>query len=221
MHAVGNICISHRVTGSPPRRLRSVTGVVTSRSAKAPLYGHLPGPTSSTGTLCREVNLPATAGRCIRSPDTSAATVPGELPPCRARNTRPIPPEPSLPSRRYVRIVSSIRSQIGAPAALGAGPRDRGSGPAGGSRTRSTTSSAAACARSGGTSSRGSQLPSRCPRFRLSSRASVSRPAAQAVLPTRQDHGRVMKAFESSSGPSGRSQTGHRCRMEHLSTICP
>lgn len=31
MHAVRSICISHRVTDSPPRRLRSVTGAVTAR----------------------------------------------------------------------------------------------------------------------------------------------------------------------------------------------
>jgi NAD(P)-dependent dehydrogenase (short-subunit alcohol dehydrogenase family) len=40
VHVVGSICISHRVTGGPPRRLRSVTGILTSRSAKASPYGH-------------------------------------------------------------------------------------------------------------------------------------------------------------------------------------
>lgn len=39
VHAVGSICIPHRATGSPPRRLRSVTGVSTSRSARR---GRLP-----------------------------------------------------------------------------------------------------------------------------------------------------------------------------------
>lgn len=51
------------------------------------------------------------------------------------------------------------------PVALRAGARDRGVGRRG-SRTRSTTSSAAICSRSGGSSAGGSQLPSRRPRFR-------------------------------------------------------
>ncbi|MFG3371002.1 hypothetical protein ACIPWY_40070 [Streptomyces sp. NPDC090032] len=65
MHAVGSICISHRVTGSPPRRLRSVTGVSTVGSAKASPYGHLPGPASTTRTWC-SAGCPYRAERHVR-----------------------------------------------------------------------------------------------------------------------------------------------------------
>ncbi|GGT85162.1 hypothetical protein [Streptomyces violascens] len=42
--------------------------------ADATVRVHLPGPSSVIRVLSCEVNLPATVGRCGRSPDTPAAT---------------------------------------------------------------------------------------------------------------------------------------------------
>lgn len=197
MHAVGSICIPHRVTGGPPRRLRSVTGVLNSRSAKASPPDHRPGPTSTTRTLCSEVNLLATAGRRIRSPDTSAATVSGESPSRRARNTRPIPPEPSLPSRRYVRDCQLDQAADQCPS--GAPIRSSRSGEWVGGRVEDPLDDFIGryTCTFWRLISQGIAAAEPVPSIPSLSRASVSRPTAHAVLPTRQDHARVMRAFES------------------------